>query len=223
MVTRAIPADGQITSAMSSLALLDMSSLIAQPLHAVVDAQVELSLSTVKFLRDFALDASGESLRNVVISQNSVEVLRDADGNPVLTDGSLNYVTEQQILNLPLITLLNVPSLQIKKFTIDLTIELVSVQTISGEVETTSNGTSYDSWNNGGGSSGSYKSFVKGSSSERSSASATQAIKYALHLEAAVAQPPGLTMLLDFLVRNKKETANQIPLTTATGGGSIEI
>lgn len=198
-------------SATSSLAQLDMATLLAQPLHAVVDAQTELSLSTIKFIKDFAIDPSngGTSLRNVVISQDSIQVLRDDRGNPIL-DGSTNqlqYVKEQNVLNLPFITLLNVPALQIKKFTIDLTIELVSVQSISGEY-TSDLGSGYDSWSSGGGSAGigSYRSYAKGTSSETSSSSSNQAIKYSLHLEAAVTTPPGLTLLMDFLIRNKMES-----------------
>ena len=198
-------------SATSSLAQLDMATLLAQPLHAVVDAQTELSLSTIKFIKDFAIDPSngGTSLRNVVISQDSIQVLRDDRGNPILDPsfGQLQYVKEQNVLNLPFITLLNVPALQIKKFTIDLTIELVSVQSISGEY-TSDLGSGYDSWSSGGGSAGigSYRSYAKGTSSETSSSSSNQAIKYSLHLEAAVTTPPGLTLLMDFLIRNKMES-----------------
>ena len=48
---------GEVISASSAFAQLDMGSLIAQPLHAVVDAQVQLSLSTVNFIQNFAIDA----------------------------------------------------------------------------------------------------------------------------------------------------------------------
>jgi len=196
-------------SATSSLAQLDMATLVAQPLHAVVDAQTQLSLSTIKFIKDFAIDPSnGGSLRNVVISQESIVVLRDDRGNPILggdLSNELQYTKEQNVLNLPFITLLNVPALQIKKFTIDLTIELVSVQSISGTYETDL-GSGYDAWNAGGGSGGSYRTYAKGTSSETSSSSSNQAIKYSLHLEAAVTTPPGLTLLMDFLMRNKMES-----------------
>ena len=196
-------------SATSSLAQLDMSTLLAQPLHAVVNAQTELSLSTIKFIKDFAIDPSngGTSLRNVIISQDSVEVKTDGQGQPVYIDGSLQYVTQQNVLQLPFITLLNVPALQIKKFTVDLTIELVSIQSISGESEGDIT-SGYDTWISGGGSSGlgGYRSYAKGTSSETSSASSSQSIKYSLHLEAAVTTPPGLTLLMDFLIRNKRET-----------------
>jgi hypothetical protein len=213
MATRSVEptTTGNVVSAMSSLAQLDMSTLIAQPLHAVVDAQTELSLSTIKFIKDFAIDPSSQSLRNVTISQDSVEVLLDADGAPVFKDGSLQYVTTQNILNLPFITLLNVPSLQIKKFTIDLTIELVSVQDVSS-TKITEDQTGLDAWNAGGGSAGNYRSYAKATSSETSSSSANQSIKYSLRLEAATTTPPGLTMLLDFLSRNKSESKSQIPI-----------
>ena len=210
-------------SATSSLAQLDMATLLAQPLHAVVDAQTELSLSTIKFIKDFAIDPSngGNSLRNVVISQDSIQVLRDDRGNPILdaSFGQLQYEKVQNVLNLPFITLLNVPALQIKKFTIDLTIELVSVQSISGEYTSSDLGSGYDSWSDGGGSAGigNYKAYAKGTSSETSSSSSNQAIKYSLHLEAAVTTPPGLTLLMDFLMRNKQESK----ITSNTGTQSV--
>ena len=194
-------------SAKSTYSQLDLASLLAQPLHAMVDAQTELSLSTIKFIRDFGIDPSGDgtTLRNVIISQDSSEVLRDDRGVPILDDNSqIQYATSQNILTLPLISLLNVPALQIKKFTIDLTIELISIQTISGEyIKDYQSG--YDTWAAQGGSAGSYKSYAKGSSSETNS-SPNQSIKYSLHIEAAISQPQGLTMLMDFLMRNKKET-----------------
>jgi hypothetical protein len=214
MATREVndPTSGGVVSAMSSLAQLDMGTLIAQPLHAVVDAQTELSLSTIKFIRDFAIDPSSQSLRNVVISQDSVEVLRDEQGNAILDAcGNIIYTTQQNILNLPFITLLNVPSLQIKKFTIDLTIELISIQDVSA-TSVKEDATGLDAWTSGGGSSGNIRSYAKGTSSESSSGSASQSIKYALHLEAATTQPPGLTMLLDFLSRNKVETKGTKPV-----------
>lgn len=199
-------AAGGVYSAMSSLAQLDLGTLMAQPLHAVVDAQVELSQSTVNFIQIFGIDPSTNSLRNVAISQDSIQVLKDANGAPLLDgSGGIQYITEQNILNLPFITLLNVPSLQIKKFTIDLTIELVSIQDVSSS-SVADNASGLDVWTQGGGSSGNYRTYAKGSSSSTSSGSSSQSIKYDLHLEAATTQPPGLTMLLDFLARNKIET-----------------
>lgn len=202
---------GGVVSAMASLAQLDMGTLIAQPLHAVIDAQTELSLSTIRFIKNFALDASSQTLRSVYISQDSVQMVKDGEGAPVLdSSGDIQYATEHNILKLPFITLLNVPSLQIKKFTIDLTIELVSIQDVSSSsINDETSGA--DAWYLGGGSSGNYRVYAKGSSSESSSGSATQSIKYALHLEAATTAPPGLTMLLDFLARNKVETRGSTP------------
>lgn len=195
----AAPEAGESISAMSSLAQLDLATLILQPLNAVVDAQVQLSLATILFVKTFAIDPSTNSLRSVAISTDSVQLYKGADGEPVLdSSGSLQYITEQNILNLPVITLMNIPSLQIKKFTIDLTIELLTLQdTSSSSVD--ANGTD---WNSGG-----LKTYAKGSSSATSaSSSSSQAIKYDLHLEMAHTTPPGLTMLLEFLSRNKVET-----------------
>lgn len=197
---------GGVYSAMSSLAQLDLSTLMAQPLHAVVDAQVELSASTVNYIKLFGIDPSTNTIRNVPISQDSIQVYKDANGAAILdSSGNLQYITERNVLNLPFITLLNVPSLQIKKFTIDLTIELVSIQDISSSF-VDENASGLDAWSSGGGSSGNYRTYAKGSSSSTSSSSSTQAIKYDLHLEAATTTPPGLTMLMDFLSRNKVET-----------------
>jgi hypothetical protein len=202
-------------SALSDLAGLPMSLLISQPLHAVVDAQVELSLSTARFIKDFAIDPSTNSLRTVKISTESVEVLKDPKTGQARFDdsGNLMYAVESKVLNLPFITLLNVPSLQIKKFTIDLTIELLSVQDSSLSQTTTDVKSGFDSWNAAGGSAGSYTTIAKGSSSEISSSSSSQSIKYQLHLECATTTPPGVTLLLDFLSKNKQESTNQKEIT----------
>ena len=197
----AAPEAGESISAMSSLAQLDLATLILQPLNAVVDAQVQLSLATILFVKTFAIDPSTNSLRSVAISTDSVQLYKGADGEPVLdSSGSLQYITEQNILNLPVITLMNIPSLQIKKFTIDLTIELLTLQdTSSSSVD--ADGDNGTDWNSGG-----LKTYAKGSSSATSaSSSSSQAIKYDLHLEMAHTTPPGLTMLLEFLSRNKVE------------------
>jgi hypothetical protein len=204
-------------SALSDLAGLPMSLLISQPLHAVVDAQVELSLSTARFIKDFAIDPSTNTLRTVKISTESVEVLKDTKtGEPKFdTEGNVMYAVESKVLNLPFITLLNVPSLQIKKFTIDLTIELLSVQDSSLSQTTTGEKSGFDSWNAAGGSAGSYSTIAKGSSSETSSSSSSQSIKYQLHLECATTTPPGVTLLLDFLSKNKQESTSQTQITSS--------
>jgi hypothetical protein len=200
------------TSALSDLAGLPMSLLISQPLHAVVDAQVELSLSTARFIKEFAIDPSTNTLRTVQISTDSVEILKDGAGQPLLdSSGNVQYAVESKVLNLPFITLLNVPSLQIKKFTIDLTIELISVQD-SSMTQSSDFVSGYDAWNAAGGSGGSYSTIAKGSSSGTSSTSNTQAIKYELHLECATTTPPGITMLMDFLTKNKRESTQQAPI-----------
>lgn len=198
----------EVISASSAFSQLDMGSLIAQPLHAVVDAQVQLSLSTVNFIKNFALDSSTNTLRNIVISQESIAPRTDANGNPVFdSSGNPLFDIQQNTLNLPLITLLNVPALQVKKFTIDLTLELLSIQDVSATINTDSitslSSFGYDNWNVTGGSSGIYRSFARGTSNE--SSTNQQSIKYAVHLECATTTPPGVTLLLDFLTRNKIE------------------
>jgi hypothetical protein len=196
----AVPEGGSI-SAMSSLAQLDLATLILQPLSAVVEAQAALSSSTVKFIKDFAIDPSTNSLRNVLISTDSTQVYSDANGPILDSSGNIQYVTEQNILNLPVITLLNIPSLSISKFTIDLTIELLTLQ------DTSSASVDADSDSNWSAGSGGLKTYAKGSSSATSaSSSSSQAIKYDLHLEMKHVTPPGLTLLLEFLARNKVET-----------------
>lgn len=204
------------TPAISSLAGLPMSLLISQPLHAVVDAQVELSLSTARFIKEFAIDSSTNTLRTVQISSDSIEVLKDGAGQPVFDNsGNVQYAVETKVLNLPFITLLNVPSLQIKKFTIDLTIELISVQD-SSMISTSDSVSGYDAWNAAGGSGGSYSTIAKGSSSETASSSSSQSIKYQLHLECATTTPPGISLLMDFLSKNKRESTTQQPIANAT-------
>ena len=204
----AAPEAGESISAMSSLAQLDLATLIAQPLHAVIDAQAQLSLSTILFVKTFAVDPSTNKLRNIAVATESVEVYKDSGGQPILdSSNNLQYVTEQTILNLPVITLLNIPSLQIKKFTVDLTIELMTLQdTSSASIDGGGETGAENAWNSSGGSSGGLKTYAKGSSSATSSSSSSsQSIKYELHLEASHTTPPGLTMLLEFLSRNKVE------------------
>jgi hypothetical protein len=199
-----------VISATDALAQLQLGQLFAQPLTAIVEAQAQLSIATVKFINDFAIDPSTNALRTVVISQDST--VPDIQNGNVQYDesGNVIYLTETRSLNLPFITLLNVPSLQITKFNIDLTVELVSIQDSSSEIaiESVDSGVS-SYWNSTGGAGSGVQFYAQSSEKQTASQSASQKITYDVHIEAESTQPPGVQLLLDFLIRNKRETISK--------------
>ncbi len=104
---------------------LDFSTLIGGPIQAAVTAQNNASLSQVQFIREVGLVTGSDNTTEL----NMVEfTYRDtSETTPV-----------SRTLRVPVLAMLNVPSLRIEEMTIDFNAKLTSVETKN--VETSASG-----------------------------------------------------------------------------------
>lgn len=94
---------------------LDFSSLIGGPIQAAVAAQNSASLAQVEFIKSVGIDADS-NIQTVTFYYNN-QVQGEASAN--------NKVT----INVPILSMLNVPSLRIEEMTIDFNAKINSVET----------------------------------------------------------------------------------------------
>lgn len=173
---------------------LPMSDLIGQPLLAAAKAQGKLSTHTQQFINDVGLskpDTGGS------VSARSVDFAFKA---PVAqSDGSTKLVDDK--LSVPLLSILNVPNLSVKKATVDFTMEVKSstVQTDSSETNVSvDTKASYSAWWSP--VSVEMKASVASNSKSESTRKTDNSAKYNVHVEARDDGPPeGLMKVLDVL------------------------
>lgn len=94
---------------------LDFSSLIGGPIQAAVTAQNSASLAQVEFIKSVGIDDQSNIQTVTFIYDNQVQ--GEASDN--------NKVT----INVPLLSMLNIPSLRIEEMTIDFNAKINSVET----------------------------------------------------------------------------------------------
>ena len=97
---------------------LPMSDLISQPLIAAAQAQGQLSNITQQFIKDVGLEedsSGGLSARSVDFGFNSP--VTNAAGDTTLVSNKLSV---------PLLSIVNVPNLSVKRATVDFTMEVKS-------------------------------------------------------------------------------------------------
>jgi len=177
------------------LSALPLESLIGAPLMSACNAQVQLSNATCDFVKQMGFDNSG----NVqMITMGLTEI--DASG-----------VKHEVAMNVPLITMLNVPSLSIQTVSIDFTIEVDAIsenKQTSATEKTSALGVKVDAGYKGWGASvkasTSYNTTARLSSTSANNDKLNTKAKYVVHLEAQDKQPVGLSKLLDRLTDNDK-------------------
>lgn len=103
----------------AELGSIDFENLIGGPLNACVTAQANASLSTVNFIKEVGFTDDGE-LRMVDFSYKKEVPDPDNPGSTLKEDVSLNV---------PFVSVLNVPSLRIENCTVDFNVKLNSVYT----------------------------------------------------------------------------------------------
>ena len=176
---------------------LPMSDLISQPLIAAAQAQGQLAGVTQQFIHDIGLEGksvsdggTGLSAREVSFGFNSP--VTDKDGNTTLVKNDLNV---------PLLSIVNVPNLSVKKATVDFTMEVkssskdTSSSATTGTVSTTAK---YKAW----WSPVSVKMTASVSTNKKSESvrSTDNSAKYDVHVEARDdGAPEGLMKVLDIL------------------------
>lgn len=171
---------------------LDMAALIGGPLKAACNAQVMLAASTAKFIEDVGMNTDGNGVKT--IRTTSFSFTRACGSEDGTTDK-----TEEVKMEVPLLSIVNIPSLQVDN--VDLTFDMEVRSAVSSENEKKKDG-SIDA--NAGLKVGPFSMDVKIkgsiSSSEKNTRSSDNSAKYHVQVHAAQAgQPEGLSRMLDML------------------------
>jgi hypothetical protein len=172
---------------------LPMSDLIGTPLIAAAEAQGKLANITENFIKEVGLNKSGENgdgsfnyeARTVAFKYNL----------PIIKEGVLD--TKQVELEVPLLAIVNVPSLSVKNVTIDFNMEVKTSSKDTSEVNaSTTVKVGYSS------AFSPVSASVSGSvsASTKSERATDNSAKYSVHVEARDDGPPeGLMKVLDIL------------------------
>jgi len=213
-------ASGIVTNIASSINFHDM---LAQPFTAAAAAQAKMSGTTIDFINRFCLDQSG-NVRTTTMTCN----YDDPSGSITATDGS-GLKQSKKALTVPLLSLLNVPSLQMNLITVDLAISIdqqTRSDTSNSLAMDASAGLDFSKMAGSGGIFGKMLSGVSASakvsntSSDTTSNSSQSKVKYLVHMEAANNPPAGLQTILNWLTsttnpiapnRTKENIGYQIP------------
>ena len=190
---------------------LPMSDLISQPLIAAAQAQGQLSNITQQFIKDVGLEDNGSgglSARSVDFNFNSPET--SADGDTTLTPNNLSV---------PLLSIVNVPNLSVKKATVDFTMEVKSASKDTSSSDVTGNistSASYKAWWSP--VKCSMTASVTTNKKSESVRSTDNSAKYDVHVEARDdGAPEGLMKVLDIL--NAAIVPNGSSSQPISGGG----
>jgi len=190
---------------------LPMSDLISQPLIAAAKAQGQLSNITQQFIKDVGLegdDKSGFKARSVDFGFKS----------PV-TDGKGNTELKDDNLSVPLLSIVNVPNLSVKKATVDFSMEVKASSSDTSSSQTDANvstSAKYKSWWSP--VSVEMKASVSTSQKSESVRKTDNSAKYDVHVEARDdGAPEGLMKVLDIL--NAAIIPNGASTPAPAGGG----
>ncbi len=191
---------------------LPMADLIGTPLKAACDAQVQLARSTYEFIRDVGFD--GEKTRNADFSfVRHVVTGKDALGNDVMDQQKVS-------LEVPVLAIVNVPSLMVDQVDISFDMEVRSSES-SSETEDksfASKGSASIGW-------GFFKASVEMSGSVASHKENTRgsdnSAKYHVSVHASQAgTPEGLSRVLDIIANSvspkQVESAQRTKLAAKT-------
>lgn len=172
---------------------LPMSDLISQPLLAAAKAQGQLANVTQQFIKDVGLQGPDDNS----LSARTV----DFGFKSPVTDDSGKTVLQANDLAVPLLAIVNVPNLSVKKATVDFTMEVKSASKSSTSSDTTGSVSStakYKSWWSP--VSVSMTASVTTNKKSESVRTTDNSAKYEVHVEARDDGPPeGLMKVLDIL------------------------
>ena len=198
---------------LDALSSMDLSSMFASPFLAANEAQTAISSSTIEFIQKFAFDqdASGNnkgSLKTFTLN-TFTDTPPDSSGN--------TYQTKKQ-LTLPIITLLNVPSLAIQRVQLDFTLKIdaqtsESNQSVSERAQKSSSGSRFGSL-----VSKKTTTQVSSTSSHQDSKDSKTSAKLVVQMVADNRPPAGMQMIIDFC--NRTDTAPERSGNTAVNAGN---
>jgi hypothetical protein len=137
------------------------------------------------------------STATIAGSRKLSDAAASAAGLPLL-DSTLSYFQSVKSLTIPMISLFNVPALNMRAVTVDLAVEINQV-TKSDASKSLGASTKYDNKGSAWGAiGGSFDVQASAASADTQSGSNTQKVKYQVHMEAANDPPVGLLRLLDW-------------------------
>lgn len=170
---------------------LDMASLIGGPLRAACDAQAMLASSTANFIQSVGMEKVGESYKVRTTNFSFTRAKGDAE------EGGGG--TEEVEMKVPLLSIVNVPNLQVDN--VDITFDMEVKSAVASETKDNKEG-SIDV--NTGAKFGAFHMDVniKGSvsSSQSNTRSSDNSAKYHVEVHAKQADAPeGLSRMLDML------------------------
>jgi hypothetical protein len=188
---------------------LNLGDILFLPFEAAANAQAKLTDKTLDFIRTFGLDSSNGLITTTISSYGTIDVSNAASipgskeidgttaGLPPL-QSPLKYFQSVKSLTVPMISLFNIPALNMRAVTVDLAVEINQV-TKSDASKSLGASTSYDNkktmWGSIGGA---FDVKASAASADTQSGSNTQKVKYQVHMEAANDPPVGLLRLLDW-------------------------
>jgi len=181
---------------------LPMSDLIGQPLIAAQAAQGQLSNTTQQFIKDVGLQDTGNgsmSARSVDFAFHTPVTTTTASttGGPDITTTSL----VKNDLHVPLLAIVNVPNLSVKRVTIDFSMEVKSASKNTTSSDTTgsiSSQAKYAAWWSP--VTCSMKASVTTNKKSENVRTTDNSAKYNVHVEARDdGAPEGLMKVLDIL------------------------
>lgn len=165
---------------------LPLNQLLLAPFLAAQQSQLSISMSSLKFLSDQGLDASG-NLKTVKVTSSYLD---NTDPNaPLPRDISFN---------IPLISLINMPCLYMKKVNMDFNIK-ISTQNSDSKSRSNTFGGGASAAASYFGIGGSLSANFQTTGSNASSNANSTESQYKIHIEAENEKPLGLLMLLDYV------------------------
>ena len=182
---------------------LPLNELLLAPFFAAQKSQLSLSMTSLRFLSEQGLDASG-NLKTVKVTSSYLD---NTDPNaPLPRDVSFN---------IPLISLINMPCLYMKKVNMDFNIKISTQNSDSKSRSNTFGGGASESASYFGIGGSLSANFQTTGSNASSNANSTES-QYKIHIEAENEKPLGLLMLLDYVNTYRRDIfpdANKPPQT----------
>jgi hypothetical protein len=172
---------------------LPLNQLLLAPFLAAQQSQLSISMSSLKFLSDQGLDASG-NLKTVKVTSSYLDNTTNP-GTPTLADISFN---------IPLISLINMPCLYMKKVNMDFNIK-ISTQTSDSKSRSNTFGGGASAAASYFGIGGSLSANFQTTGANASSNANSTESQYKIHIEAENEKPLGLLMLLDYVNTHRGE------------------
>lgn len=167
---------------MSDVSGIQLDKLLFSPFKSAQETQISMSLSSLKYISDYGLDASG-NLKIVQIKSTYYDM-------PSAT-------TKDVSLNIPLISLINIPCLYVKNVSINFDINIQSQSIDTSEVPPSV--PTSESFSKSGKS----RSTIKTSGYVSSNNSKDDQPKYNMRIDAINEKPIGLLLIYDFININR--------------------